>query len=92
MRCGMQISMEMGVMESKLPQITYLTCSTCNTRAIHKVTSSEPLTKQVPRKKLHTKNMYILKLFLDIVTAGSEALVISGNKFLYVCVKEVCHL
>jgi hypothetical protein len=34
--------------------------------------------------------MYILKLLLSIVTAGIEALVISGNKFLYACVKEVC--
>jgi hypothetical protein len=38
------------------------------------------------------KNMYILKLLLNVVPAGIEALVISGNKFLYACVKEVCHL
>jgi hypothetical protein len=40
---------------------------------------------------LYTKNMYILKLLLNVVTAGIEALVL-GNKFLYACVKEVCRL
>jgi hypothetical protein len=38
------------------------------------------------------KNMYMLKLLLNIVTAGIEALVVLGNKFLYACVKEVCLL
>jgi hypothetical protein len=33
--------------------------------------------------------MYILKLLLNEVTAGVEALVISGNEFLYACGKEV---
>jgi hypothetical protein len=36
--------------------------------------------------------MYLLKLLLNTVTAGTEALVVSGNKFLYACVKEICHL
>jgi hypothetical protein len=40
---------------------------------------------------LYTKNTHILKLFLKVATAGIEALV-SGNKFLYVCVKEICRL
>jgi hypothetical protein len=31
-------------------------------------------------------------LLLNVATAGFEALVASGNKFLYACVKEVCHL
>jgi hypothetical protein len=35
--------------------------------------------------------MYICKLLLNVVTAGTEALV-SANKFLYACVKEVCRL
>jgi hypothetical protein len=62
------------------------------TRVIGKVTSGALLTKQAMRKKtLHTKNTYILKLLLNIVIAGIETLV-SGNKFLYDCVKEVCHL
>jgi hypothetical protein len=63
-------------------------------RAIRKVTSSELLTKQALKKKnlLDTKNVYILKLLLNIVTSGIEALVVSGNKFLYTCVKEVCRL
>jgi hypothetical protein len=41
-----------------------------------KVTSGELLTKQATRTffLLYTKNMYILKLLLDIVTAGIEAL------------------
>jgi hypothetical protein len=45
------------------------------------------------RKKnlLYTKNKYILKLLPIVVTAWIEALVILGNKFLYACVKEVCH-
>jgi hypothetical protein len=30
-------------------------------------------------------------LFLSIVTTWTEALVISGNTFLFVCVKEVFH-
>jgi hypothetical protein len=41
-------------------------------------------------KLLYTTNTYILKLLLNIVTAGTELLVVSGNKFLYVCVKHVC--
>jgi hypothetical protein len=36
--------------------------------------------------------MYILKPLLNVVTVGSEALVISGNKFLYACIEEVCCL
>jgi hypothetical protein len=38
------------------------------------------------------KKLYILKLFLNVVTAGIEGLVISGIKFLYACIKEVCRL
>jgi hypothetical protein len=58
--------------------------------AIRKVTSGELFIKQAIRKKiLYTKNMYILMLLLNTVIAGIEALV-SGNKFLYACVKEVC--
>jgi hypothetical protein len=34
----------------------------------------------------------MLKLLLNIVTVGIEAIVISENKFSYACVKEVCHL
>jgi hypothetical protein len=34
--------------------------------------------------------MYILKLLIHIVTAGIEALFISGNEFLYAYVKELC--
>jgi hypothetical protein len=33
------------------------------------------------KKLLYTKNKYILKLLLNIVTAGFEALVVSENKF-----------
>jgi hypothetical protein len=50
--------------------------------------------KQAMKKEIiiyQKKYMYILKLLLNTVTARSEALV-SGNKFLYACVKEVCHL
>jgi hypothetical protein len=62
-------------------------------RAIRKVTSSEQLTKQATTKKYYIqKTMYIPKLLLNVVTAGIEALVISGKKFLYACVKEVCRL
>jgi hypothetical protein len=51
------------------------------------------LTKQAMRKNvLYTKNIYILKLLLNIVTAGTAALAISGNKVLYSSIKEVCHL
>jgi hypothetical protein len=59
------------------------------TRAIWKVTSGELLTKQAMRKKI----MYILKLFLNAaVTTRTEAPVVSGNKVLFACVKEVCRL
>jgi hypothetical protein len=65
-------------------------------RAVRKVTFSELLTNQAMRKKiiykLYTKNMSVLKLLLTIVTAGIEALVVPGNKCLYACVNEVCHL
>jgi hypothetical protein len=65
-----------------------------NMRAIQKVTSSELLIKQAMREKNYyiPKSMYILKLLLNIATTGNMALVILGNKFLYACVKEVCHL
>jgi hypothetical protein len=64
-----------------------------NTRAIQKVTSGSLLTKQAMRKKLlSTKNTYILKLFLNVVTAGIEAPVVWRNKFLYASVKEVYSL
>jgi hypothetical protein len=62
------------------------------TRAV--VTSSELLTKEAIRKncviykKIHT----YFKVLLSIVTAGIAVLVILGNKILYACVKEVCHL
>jgi hypothetical protein len=63
-------------------------------RAIQKVTSGELLTKQAMRTNfiIYKKNMYVLKLHLNIVTAGIESLVISGNNFLYAFVKEVCYL
>jgi hypothetical protein len=38
------------------------------------------------------KYIHILKLLLDIVTAGTEAVILSGNKFLYAYMKEVCRL
>jgi hypothetical protein len=41
------------------------------------------------KKYIHT---YILKLFLNIVTARIEALIMSENKFLCACVKGVCLL
>jgi hypothetical protein len=44
-------------------------------RAIRKVISREVLTKQAMRKKLlYTKYTYMLKLYLNVVTAGPEAL------------------
>jgi hypothetical protein len=62
-------------------------------RAIWKVTSSKLLTKQTTRKNLlYAKNTYILKLLQNLVTAGIEAFVVSGNRFWYACVKEVCCL
>jgi hypothetical protein len=50
----------------------------------------ELLTKQREKKIIYKK--YILKLLLNTVTAGIEAFVTLGNKFLYACVIEVCHL
>jgi hypothetical protein len=43
------------------------------------------------KKKLYAKNTYLLKLALNTVTTGTEALVL-GNTFLYACNKEVCCL
>jgi hypothetical protein len=34
----------------------------------------------------------MLKLLPKVVIAGTEARVMWGNKFLYACAKEVCHL
>jgi hypothetical protein len=36
--------------------------------------------------------MYILQLLLNVITTRIEALVVLGNPFLHVCVKEVCRL
>jgi hypothetical protein len=59
-------------------------------RAVQKVTSIELLTKQAKGEKLlYTKHKYIVKLLLNAVTTGTEAFVVSENKFLYACVKEV---
>jgi hypothetical protein len=47
------------------------------------------------RKKnviIYKKETYMLKLCPNVVTARSKALVISGIKFSYACVKEVCCL
>jgi hypothetical protein len=41
-------------------------------------------------KKILYENTYILKTILNVVTAGIEALVVLGNKFLYACVQEIC--
>jgi hypothetical protein len=41
-------------------------------------------------KLLNTENMY--KFFHHIATGGNEALVMLGNMFLHVSVKEVCSL
>jgi hypothetical protein len=52
--------------------------------ATWKVTSGKLLTKQAIRRGnnlLYTKNMYILNLLLNVVTARTEALIIPGNKF-----------
>jgi hypothetical protein len=58
--------------------------------AIRKVTSDELLTKQTKRKKklLYAKKSNTLKLLLNVVTAGSEALVASRNEYLHACVKK----
>jgi hypothetical protein len=54
------------------------------TRAIRKVTSGELLTKQIMINKI--------KLLLNVIAAGIEALVLSENKFIYARVKEVYRL
>jgi hypothetical protein len=74
------------------PPVTFPLLGT-DMRAIQKVTTGELFAKRTMKKinLLYTKNMYILKLFLNIVTAGTEALV-SENNVLYANVKEVCHM
>jgi hypothetical protein len=62
-------------------------------RAIWKVIFSELITKQAMRKKvLFTKKCIHTFVLFSVVTTGIEALVISWNKLLCACVKEVCHL
>jgi hypothetical protein len=52
------------------------------TMAVRKSTSGELLTKQAMRKNLlYPKIMYILKLICNVVTAGTEALVVWGISF-----------
>jgi hypothetical protein len=48
-------------------------------------------TRNAKTMLLYTKNTHIPKLLLNLVAVGIETLV-WGNKFLYVCVREVCHL
>jgi hypothetical protein len=55
------------------------------------VKSGELLTEQAMRKN-YIKKTYIMKLLLNVVTAGIEAFVLLGNKVLYACAKEVCRL
>jgi uncharacterized protein with ParB-like and HNH nuclease domain len=55
-----------------------------NKRTIRKVTSGELITEQAKINiLLYIKYTYTLKLLLNVVTAGTEALSVSGNKFLY---------
>jgi hypothetical protein len=56
--------------------------------------SAKLLEKQSMGKvnSLYIKNVYILKLLLNIGTTEIKELVALGNKFLYACVREVCHL
>jgi hypothetical protein len=62
-------------------------------RDIQNVTSGELLAIQAMRKNvIISKNTYIFNLLLNLVTPGIKALIIPGNKFLYVCVQEVCRL
>jgi hypothetical protein len=58
-----------------------------DTRATQKVTSSELLTKQSMRKKVIYKKYDILRLLLNIVTAGIETFDVLGNTF-FVCLYE----
>jgi hypothetical protein len=65
----------------KYPELPLLFLMAC-TRAIQKVPSGEQLTKQAMRKKCYIqKTTYILKLLLNVVTAGIEALVYRGISF-----------
>jgi hypothetical protein len=50
------------------------------TGVIRKVTSGGLLTKQAKRKTLYTKNTYIIKFLLNVVTAGIETFVLMRNK------------
>jgi hypothetical protein len=59
-----------------------------STKASWKLASGELLRKQA----MIENNVHILQLLLNAVTAKIEAPVVVGNKFLYACVKEICHL
>jgi hypothetical protein len=63
---------------------------TIHMRAIRKLNSGEML-KQAMRRNIIYKKC-IFKRLLDTVTAGTEVSVVSGNEFLYACVKEACRL
>jgi hypothetical protein len=58
--------------------------------AIRKVTSDGLLTGNKKKELLYTKNTHMFKLLINIVAAKIEALIISGNKFLYAC--ELSHV
>jgi hypothetical protein len=53
--------------------------------AVNKTSNKEQII--VYKKYVHTR-----KLVLNIVTVEIEALVVSGNTFLYACIKEICPL
>jgi hypothetical protein len=62
---------------------------------IWKVASDKLLTKQGMRRKIiiHKYSyVYILKQLLNTITSGTVELDVSGNMFLYVCVKDICCL
>jgi hypothetical protein len=83
--CWKTISILLSIITWDEPWTRYRGYSRSNLRWTVKKTSNE-------KRILYIKITYILKLLLNVVTAGIEALVILENKFLYAWVKEVCRL
>jgi hypothetical protein len=63
-----------------------------NTRDIRKAISGELLQRQAMRKKLLYKKYVHTEATCQRSVVGTEALAVSGNTFLYACVKEICRL
>jgi hypothetical protein len=78
----------------RIAVVHYLKWTEANPVKIHEGYSESNLrwANKGKKKRLYTKYAYILKILLNVVTIATDTLIISGNKFVYACVREVCRL